>query len=113
VAKAIDLDTGIFYLGLYGDINTNVLVKYTRHGDISRISQRDELDKHSICAGLNFTVKLANCTNIILESTFVIGENCINNQISAKISLKFGKKIKYSCKKSIFFTIKMIYFFQK
>jgi hypothetical protein len=27
VAKAIDLDIGIFYSGLYGDIDTNVLVR--------------------------------------------------------------------------------------
>ncbi|MCA6071815.1 MAG: hypothetical protein LE168_05590, partial [Endomicrobium sp.] len=46
VAKTIDLNTSVFYSSLYGNRNTNVLVRFTQDEDVSEISHGDELDKH-------------------------------------------------------------------
>jgi hypothetical protein len=55
-SNASSNNASIFYSGLYGDCNTNVLVKLAQDEDVSEISRGKELDKHSICPDLNSTV---------------------------------------------------------
>ncbi|MCA6069979.1 MAG: hypothetical protein LE180_02510 [Endomicrobium sp.] len=65
----------------YGDINTNVLVKYEREEDAYGIgiSHGDEMDKHSIGAGLNFMVSPTDCVNSTLGYALIAVKDCSNN----------------------------------
>ena len=89
ITKTIDLNTSVFYSSLYGDRNTNVLVRFTQREDVSEISHGDELDKHSIVVDTNFKIKPTKHTNVTLGYALTAGKNCTNNQINAIFSLKF------------------------
>jgi hypothetical protein len=89
ITKKINLDASLFYSGLYGDTNSNVLVKYSQAKDVCARSIGGKLDKHSIGARVDFTLKPTKRSNIILGYGVTSGKNYLNNHFRATFSLKF------------------------
>jgi hypothetical protein len=89
ITKIINLNTSLFYSGLYGHINSDILVNYSQAKDVWERSRGGGLDEHSIGARVNFTVKPTSRSNITLGYGVTSGKNYLNNHIRASFSLRF------------------------
>jgi hypothetical protein len=90
LAKHFNLNSKLFYSGLYGDRNLKTLVKFTQRETESIISQSDELDKHSIGASVNLNAEINDNANIGLNYMLVIGKNYSNNQIMLNFAIRIN-----------------------